>query len=271
MARNFKPKTKTKKKSQRRALDAFQIAERQEQRKGRGGDDSDDGSDDEFSVKNGTLDARRHLGEKYDPDEEFEDEELDSDEALGSDDEYDILNSKFSQTLRDKRKNKKNASRKNSKKNSYESESDSEEEEGYSSIDESELIPLSEVWARDDEDLKKTLSQKTSTTSQTKPKSNDIILDDSISSESEEESNSESSDDEDDQDSEESDFSDNEEDEDGMKELDEDPFDELDSDEDDEDEESALKNVISKLTSKQKQRQQREKKAWMKMSTKTPF
>ncbi|GMG17659.1 unnamed protein product [[Candida] boidinii] len=260
MARNFKPKTKTKKKSQRRALDAFQIAERQEQRKGRGGDDSDDGSDDEFSVKNGTLDARRHLGEKYDPDEEFEDEELDSDEALGSDDEYDILNSKFSQTLRDKRKNKKNASRKNSKKNSYESESDSEEEEGYSSIDESELIPLSEVWARDDEDLKKTLSQKTSTTSQTKPKSNDIILDDSISSESEEESNSESSDDEDDQDSEESDFSDNEEDEDGMKELDEDPFDELDSDEDDEDEESALKNVISKLTSKQKQRQQREKK-----------
>ena len=213
MARNFKPKTKTKKKSQRRALDAFQIAERQEQRKGRGGDDSDDGSDDEFSVKNGTLDARRHLGEKYDPDEEFEDEELDSDEALGSDDDYDILNSKFSQTLRDKKKNKKNANRKNSKRNNYESESESEEE-GYSSIDESELIPLSEVWARDDEDLKKALSQKTSTPSQTKPKSNDIILDDSISSESEEESNSELSDDEDDEDnsdSEGSDFSDNEE------------------------------------------------------------
>ncbi|OWB55331.1 hypothetical protein B5S28_g1203 [[Candida] boidinii] len=264
MARNFKPKTKTKKKSQRRALDAFQIAERQEQRKGRGGDDSDDGSDDEFSVKNGTLDARRHLGEKYDPDEEFEDEELDSDEALGSDDDYDILNSKFSQTLRDKKKNKKNANKKNSKRNNYESESESEEE-GYSSIDESELIPLSEVWARDDEDLKKTLSQKTSTPSQTKPKSNDIILDDSISSESEEESNSELSDDEDDEDnsdSEGSDFSDNEEeDEDGMKELDEDPFDELDDDdEDDEDEESGLKNVMSKLTSKQKEKQQREKK-----------
>ncbi|CAR25468.1 ZYRO0A00594p [Zygosaccharomyces rouxii] len=76
--------------------------------------------------------------------ESFEDEDLDSDEALGSDDEYDVMNSKFSQTIRDKQKNKNR---------NQEPEGDSDEE--YTSIDEADLLPLSAVWDKagnDDDD-----------------------------------------------------------------------------------------------------------------------
>lgn len=53
--------------------------------------------------------------------------------ALGSDDDYDILNSKFSQTIRDKK-----------------GEIDENDSEGgYTSIDEDELLPLSAVWDMD--------------------------------------------------------------------------------------------------------------------------
>lgn len=67
------------------------------------------------------MDARKHMDGASEQD--FEDEELDSDEALGSSDEYEMLDKA------------------------------SKNDDGYDSIDETELIPLSEVWDRDDKDL----------------------------------------------------------------------------------------------------------------------
>ncbi|KAH3671280.1 hypothetical protein OGAPHI_000503 [Ogataea philodendri] len=136
--------------SQNRALDALQIAE--QETNGIDGDDSGSEAENQ-KFKSGvlTVDGK-----------EFEDEELDSDEALDSDDDYDVLNSKFSQTVRDK----------------------GEEDTGYDSIDESELIPLSEVWARDDADAQKNGGSE-------------LVLDDDIVSD---ESESESEDEEDSED-----------------------------------------------------------------------
>ncbi|KAG7713210.1 hypothetical protein KL949_005258 [Ogataea haglerorum] len=104
-----------------RALDALEIAEAEQNSFSDTGSESE-GDNQKFKSGVLTVDGK-----------DFEDEELDSDEALDSDDEYDVLSSKFSQTVRDK----------------------GEAETGYDSIDESELIPLSEVWARDDEELQR--------------------------------------------------------------------------------------------------------------------
>ena len=70
------------------------------------------------------------------------------------------MNSKFSQTIRDKARKKRLGKKVN------ESES---EDEGYSSIDEGQLVTLSEAWDMDDRDLDETLGN----TSQ-----NDIVLND---------------------------------------------------------------------------------------------
>ncbi|KAG7806162.1 hypothetical protein KL921_005139 [Ogataea angusta] len=108
-------------KAKNRALNALEIAEAEQNSSSDIGSESE-GENQKFKLGVLTVDGK-----------DFEDEELDSDEALDSDDDYDVLNSKFSQTIRDK----------------------GETDTGYDSIDESELIPLSEVWARDDEEMKR--------------------------------------------------------------------------------------------------------------------
>lgn len=160
-----------KKRSQNKILDAFQIAERSSNGKN---DYSleDDGND--LQIIDGVMDARKFTKNQQDDDDsDLEDEELDSDEALGSDDDYDVLNSTMSQTIRDKNKRRKRGE---------ESESESEDE-AYDSIDESQLVTLSEAWDMDDEDLglKKKLSSS-------KPK--EVVFDDNLESESESESES---------------------------------------------------------------------------------
>ena len=96
------------------------------QKNNRNDDDSDDGS-------------KFNYGKDFDIEgSDFEDEEIDSDEAFGSDEDvFDAYDSKFSQTVRDlKLKDK----------SKY---SDSEEDidpEAYTSIDEDDLMPLSAIW-----------------------------------------------------------------------------------------------------------------------------
>ncbi|CUM66778.1 uncharacterized protein PRCAT00004459001 [Priceomyces carsonii] len=140
-----KSHNKTRKRSSNKVLNALQIAERQENLSG-----SDEGNEsDEMNYHDGIMDARKLLNEDKDSDEELEDEELDSDGALGSDDDYDILNSKFSQTIRDKKKRQILKSKKG-----YSGDLESSDDEaGYSSIDENQLVTLSEVWDLDDKDL----------------------------------------------------------------------------------------------------------------------
>lgn len=134
-----KSKSGLKKRSANKALNAFEIAERAENRNRNEVSDNED----ELPVRDGVVDARKFLGDnaEYDSEAELEDEEIDSDEALGSEDEYDVLNSKFSQTIRDKEKKKKTKVRKG--RSSDSSSDDNSEEEDYSSIDESEFVPLS--------------------------------------------------------------------------------------------------------------------------------
>ncbi|KAG7663068.1 uncharacterized protein J8A68_003411 [[Candida] subhashii] len=200
--KSAKPKAKStstsKKRSSRKILDAFQIAERAENKSD---SDEDNYSDDDEAgpqVHDGILDASRFLKEgANDEDDEFEDEELDSDEALGSDDDYDVLNSKFSQTIRDKKKRNKLKS-KNKGKDIDLGESESEDDEGYSSIDENQLVTLSEAWDMDDKDLAETQG-----ISQSNNKKNEIVLNEtwesasSSSSESESEESSSSEEEED--------------------------------------------------------------------------
>lgn len=149
-----------KRRSEKKILDAFHLAER-----GQNGSDGSDSDNDELQVRDGIMDARKFM-KNQDDDEGFEDEEIDSDEALNSDDDYDVLNSKFSQTIRDKRKNK----------NKKDLESDSE----YDSIDESQLVTLSEAWDLDD----KYNSSKRSKNSE--KKTLEVVLDDEWESESSE-------------------------------------------------------------------------------------
>lgn len=160
MGKNIKRKTRAK--SNKRAQNAFEIAQQQE--RARNGDS--DSSDDDGAIINPRKRFGNEDGEDNNSNSEFEDEELDSDEALGSDDDFDILNTKFSQTIRDKQKK--------IKKGQIE-EGDDDEDEGYQSVDESQLLPLSAVWDLDDKDLINSKDTK------------DVILDDNWQSESESE------------------------------------------------------------------------------------
>lgn len=171
-------KSHSKAKSAKRVQNAFEIASAQERAKHSGLDSDDD--DDDGAIVNPTRGS-----DDEGKDEEFEDEELDSDEALGSDDDFDVLNSKFSQTLRDKAKSK--------KKSGTKYQSDDEEEDGYNSIDESELVPLSAVWDLDEKDREKSSGQE-------------IVLDDDWETESSQESEDESESEEDDEDEDEDEF-----------------------------------------------------------------
>ncbi|CDK29989.1 unnamed protein product [Kuraishia capsulata CBS 1993] len=191
-----KKKSQTKAKSQRRVQDAFQMAERET----RGWDNNDSDSDD--NVRGGIMRAKKSMeGGHSGSEDDFEDEELDSDEAFGSEDDYDILDSKF----------------KGGKLNDEEYDSDG----SYTSIDEDDLIPLSEVWDRDDADMKSTVPSSSS------KQSNDIVLNEDFESESEEES------------------SDDEPSEDDGNEDEEDPFTGFS-----EDEEIELSNVKSAIDAK---------------------
>ncbi|SCU83112.1 LANO_0B08350g1_1 [Lachancea nothofagi CBS 11611] len=89
--------------------------------------------------RNGTV-INPHRKGSDDEEEEFEDDDIDSDEALGSGDELDVMNSKFSQTIRDRQKAGKSASL----------SLDDEDDGGYTSIDEDDLMPLSAVWDMDE-------------------------------------------------------------------------------------------------------------------------
>lgn len=122
-----------KKRSQRRVLDAYHHAEK-------GGATLDELGD-ENAVHGGILDALRFL-KNPDAHSDPSDEELDSDEALASDDDFDVLNSKFSQTIRDR------------------GGAADLDDEGSASYDELELVTLSQAWDMDDRD-------------------NEIVLDDS--------------------------------------------------------------------------------------------
>ncbi|CDO93730.1 unnamed protein product [Kluyveromyces dobzhanskii CBS 2104] len=135
MAKRPRNTGRTKKQSKRRAFSALEIARRELE-----GDDS--ASDNENGKHGAIMNARKGHDSGSDEDD-FEDEELDSDEALGSDDDYDVLSSKISQTIRDKRKAKKEVEK------YYDSEQD---EGGYTSIEEEELVSLSAAWDMDDKE-----------------------------------------------------------------------------------------------------------------------
>lgn len=135
-----------KHRSEKKILDAFHLAECREN----GTDESDSGE--ELQVRDGIMNARKFM--KNPDDDAFEDEEIDSDEALNSGDDYDVLDSKFSHTIRDKRKN------------GVESESE------YDSIDESQLVTLSEAWDLEDK------YNASKTAKKVKSGSSDVVLED---------------------------------------------------------------------------------------------
>lgn len=143
MAKKSKSKARSqaKAKSSTRILNAFELAQKEI-----GGSDSDNDNRSQKRGKNGkrrngavvNLLKRVENGQEGSDDESdgdddaFEDEILDSDEALGSDDDYDIMDSKMSQTRRDKEADG--------------IDLDEDEEGGYTSIDEEYLMPLSQIW-----------------------------------------------------------------------------------------------------------------------------
>ncbi|AMD21491.1 HER213Wp [Eremothecium sinecaudum] len=116
----------------RRAQNAFELANKEFE----SDNDSETGYDSKHSRAraNGAIVNVKHGSDDEDEDASFQDEELDSDEAFGSDDDFDVLNSKFSQTIRDKKKAGK-----------YVPE-EYDEDGGYTSIEEEDLLPLSAVW-----------------------------------------------------------------------------------------------------------------------------
>lgn len=225
MAKKTRSKAASKAKIQKRALNAFEIAEKAENRNRKG---SDSESDDPF------VDPDASDREDQDEDvAEEDDEEIDSDEAFGSSDEEEILDSR----------NWKNKRKAWKKKNGKGGESDedieeSEEEEGYSSIDESELLPLSAVWDLDDKDLQETM--KAGIDGETTAKANEIKINEQAGASSSSDSGSDSG-------SEEEEESDDESD----SELDSDDnlsVDDADFDDVDEEKLSSLRAMISDLS-----------------------
>ncbi|KAK5781911.1 hypothetical protein RI543_000562 [Arxiozyma heterogenica] len=214
-------KSKSKSRSSNRILNAFELAQREV-----GGSDGDtdgriqshSGSKRKGAVVNllkkvekgynGDDGYGSDYGDGNDDDDDFEDEILDSDEALGSDDEYDVMDSKMSQTRRDKQ--------------AQGIELDDEEEGGYTSIDEDELMPLSQIWD---------INTKTSDSEAESSNENDLKLKNDISDEEVSSSN------EDEESSSESESESNEEN------SDENPFDELSED----GEEVELNTITSNL------------------------
>ncbi|CCE64520.1 hypothetical protein TPHA_0I00130 [Tetrapisispora phaffii CBS 4417] len=187
-----KKKRTSRAKSSKRALNALELAEKAVRGYGTDSDSDDNGYRGRGRGKGPTrrsnvVNLLKRVGGKEDDDDEaaedsFEDEELDSDEAFGSGEDFDVMDSKFSQTLRDLKK-----------KNGDDYELDIDEEGGYTSIDDDDLMSLSQVWDMD-EKPKKThdaddAADDITTTSEFK------LNDDDISSQSSESSSSDDSDD----------------------------------------------------------------------------
>lgn len=132
-----KRKNQSRSKLGNRAQNALELAQSELAE----GESSDEGFGNSYGRRGVVNISRSQKNDGEDDDssengeDNFEDEDLDSDEALGSDDEYDLMNSRFSQTVSDKNK-------KNEKRNQ---ESAGESDEEYTSI-EGDLLPLSEVW-----------------------------------------------------------------------------------------------------------------------------
>lgn len=210
--------------------------QRKGNRKGKFSKQLESEKSDKPDFRDAVLNASRFLKKKSgrnvddneeDDDLEFDDEELDSDAALGSDDDLDDYMVK-----KKNGKNGKNKVIKNDKKiNQY-----GEDEDGWESVDEGELMTLSELWDRDDSELK-SLNKKDNGI---KNKDKDIVFDDNndASEESESESGEESGE-ESESESESGSESESEE---------EDPFDEMKlSDDEDVQLGSVMKNLKSKL------------------------
>ncbi|KAL6942652.1 hypothetical protein ACO0QE_003837 [Hanseniaspora vineae] len=206
--------------NKKRAQNALEIAER-ELYAGMSSSDEDDRRNNprlngtivnpQKRARGNTSDAE---GDDEDDEDDFEDEEIDSDEAFGSDEEIDVLDSRFSQTIRDKLKN-------------GEEIDEIDEEDGYTSIDEDDLLPLSAIW-----DANEKVEKDDSMSSSDKQQPDLMLNDDDVSSASEsEESESESEDDE--------------------EEESDDPFDEVSDGE--VDLKTVAKNLNDKTTSKQQQ------------------
>ncbi|KAI3406887.2 hypothetical protein KGF56_000179 [Candida oxycetoniae] len=237
MTRKNKGKSRksNKSRSSQKVIDAYQIAERQEYRNKHGdhqGQDEDEGNyANDLAFEEGILDARKLLKDGQE-EEDLLDEEIDSDEALGSDDDYDVLDSKISQSIRDRAKRMKIGQERE-----RESESESEDEEAYDSIDESQLVTLSEAWDMDDRDL---------ALYQGKEK-NDIVLNDDWNSEIS--SSGESSDEEDGVEEDWGETSRNleeeEEEEEKEEEEDDDEEEEEDDDEEEEEEETDEEDIFA--------------------------
>ncbi|CCF60820.1 hypothetical protein KAFR_0L02090 [Kazachstania africana CBS 2517] len=172
-----KSKSKVRAKSSKRALSALELAERELGENASSSETEDYNSSKNYRRNGTVVNLLKSISRKNEDEEEdhgsendsFEDEELGSDEALGSDDDYDILNSKISQTIRDKKKLGEEAD-------------DLDEEAGYTSIDEDELMPLSQVWDADNNDKK----------SESDSDNQQLNLQDNMSSDFESESESES-------------------------------------------------------------------------------
>ena len=153
-----KNKASSKRKGVRRALNAFQEAERSERER----EVLSDSGDEENDVNNGILNVRKMIGGDENDGEDAEDEDIESDEAFGSDDDFEDFKS-------NKKLQRKNTERKRSQENSLSESEAYSEDDGYNSIDDNELVSLSQAWDMDDEDLKNK--------SQSKSK-NEIKLDD---------------------------------------------------------------------------------------------
>jgi U3 small nucleolar RNA-associated protein 14 len=160
---------------------------------------------------------------------EFNDEELDSDDALGSDDDLDDY------MVKNKNTNQ------NIKFNEY-----GEDEDGWQSVDEGELLTLSEMWDRDEKELKQ---QKQSTTKKSSS-DQDIVFNDDDDDNSEDDS--ENNDDESKSESESESGSEDEEEE------DDDPFDEMNLSDDDQN--IQLNSVMKSLKSKKTDSTEKSKK-----------
>lgn len=185
MAKKQKSKASSRVKTQNRALNAFEIAQKAENRAQGGPDDS--GSDDPYADPDASDKSEEEDGEAE------EDEEIDSDEAFGSSDEEEILDST---NWRQKRKSWKQKGKGSD--GEQDSNDEQEEEGGYSSIDESELLPLSAVWDLDDKDLEE--STKAGEEEDSGTKVNDIKINEQAEASSSEEDSDENGDDDDDDD-----------------------------------------------------------------------
>lgn len=174
-----KSKATTKRKGVRRALNAFQEAERLEA----GKEGASDSEAEEGDVRNGILNARKLIEGDEKDDEDIEDEDIESDEAFGSEDDFEDFKSNKKLQGKDSEKKRKH------KKGNTLSESEAySEDEGYKSIDENDLVSLSQAWDMDDENLKSYNESKSK---------NEIRLDDNADeenseNESEEEAESDS-------------------------------------------------------------------------------